>query len=250
MRYFLFLKYKGTRYHGWQRQPGESTVQQVLEEALSLRLKERIAVTGAGRTDTGVHAEFYAAHFDTPQTDLHKNKNFIFSLNRFLPEDIAITGITRVVPDASARYSAISRTYKYRVARQKNPFLTDISLLYTGPLDVDTMNIASGLLTRYSDFASFCRADSDVKTTICRVSEALWIEKEGVLEFTITADRFLRNMVRAISGTLLDIGKGKRSGSDFAKIIEACDRKAAGQSAPARGLSLTAVIYPDEIFSY
>jgi len=248
MRYFILLSYKGTAFHGWQRQPNAMTVQQMVEQAISLKLGEEIAVTGAGRTDTGVHALCYCAHFDSIRDNLAGDSDFLFGLNSFLPPEVAINHIARVRPDASARYSAISRTYIYRILRKKDPFLADTGWCYTGMLDIESMNLAAHILMEYSDFASFCRSNSDVKTTICRISEAGWSQSSHIIEFKITADRFLRNMVRAIAGTMIEIGQGKTSTDEFRTIIEAGDRTRAGQSAPAHGLLLSDIKYPPEIF--
>ncbi|MFO7574920.1 MAG: tRNA pseudouridine(38-40) synthase TruA [Bacteroidales bacterium] len=248
MRYFIFLSYRGTGFHGWQRQQNAKTVQQLVEEVISLKLGEDITVTGAGRTDTGVHALHYCAHFDSEREDLEGDGDFLFGMNSFLPPEVAIDRIARVSPDASARYSAISRTYIYRILRKKDPFLADTAWCYTGILDIESMNRAALILMKYSDFASFCRSNSDVKTTICRISEAIWTQSGHILEFKITADRFLRNMVRAIAGTMIEIGQGKTSTDEFRGIIEAADRTRAGQSAPAHGLLLADIKYPAEIF--
>lgn len=248
MRYFIYLSFKGTRYHGWQRQPGSVSVQEVLENVLTLKLGEETAVTGAGRTDTGVHALTYCAHFDCNSGTLVDSDNLIHRLNRFLPDDIAIERIVPVRPEASARFSAIARTYIYRILRKKEPFGTETGWHVFGDLDLEAMNRAALLLLQFSDFASFCRSNSDVKTTICRVSEAVWSQEGDILEFRIRADRFLRNMVRAITGTMVDIGQGKTTVEEFRAIIEAKDRTLAGQSAPARGLFLAGIEYPSEIF--
>jgi tRNA pseudouridine38-40 synthase len=248
MRYFIHLNFKGSRYHGWQRQPGSPSVQELLERVFSLKLGEEISVTGAGRTDTGVHALNYYAHFDSLHEDLGNNPDFIYQLNSFLPPDIAICRIIKVQPDASARFSAISRTYIYRVVRQKDPFHTETGWYIFGDLDISSMNLASSMLLEYNDFASFCRSHTDVKTTLCKISEAYWSQTEHILEFRITADRFLRNMVRALTGSMIDIGQGRSDINNFRSIIEAKDRKMAGQSAPARGLFLAGVEYPVEIF--
>lgn len=250
MRYFIFLSYKGTGFHGWQRQPKAKTVQQLIEQVISLKLGEEIAVTGAGRTDTGVHALNYCAHFESERTDLAGDDDFLFSLNSFLPPEVAIDKIARVRPDASARYSALSRTYIYRILRKKDPFLADTGWCYTGMLDIESMNRAAHILMEYNDFASFCRSNSDVKTTLCSISKAEWSQSRHILEFKITADRFLRNMVRAIAGTMIEIGQGKTSTDEFRSIIEAGDRTRAGQSAPAHGLMLADIKYPQEIFIF
>lgn len=248
MRYFIFLSYRGTNYHGWQRQPRSMTVQQLLEEVLSAKLREPIAVTGAGRTDTGVHALIYCAHFDSLRDDLAGNVDFIFSLNRFLPDDVAADRIVTVRPDANARYSATERTYIYRIVRRKDPFNTETGWYLSGELDIGAMNDAAEMLTEYKDFASFCRTKTDVRTTLCEVTSAQWTETGNILEFRITSDRFLRNMVRAITGSMIDIGQKKMSLAEFQAVIEARNRTKAGQSAPAHGLFLAGIEYPPEVF--
>jgi len=224
-------------------------VQEVLEKVLTLKLGWKISVTGAGRTDTGVHALTYCAHFDVPADFKTISGSLIHRLNRFLPDDIAIERIVPVRGDANARFSATSRTYIYRISRKKEPFSTETSWHVFGDLDIEAMNNAAVLLLQYDDFASFCRTNTDVKTTICKVSEAVWSQKEDMLEFKIKADRFLRNMVRAITGTMVDIGQGKNTVEDFRAIIEAKDRTLAGQSAPAQGLFLAGIEYPGEVFN-
>jgi len=247
-RYFIRLCYKGTKYHGWQIQPNSSTVQEVLNKDLSLILNEQIEVTGAGRTDTGVHAKVFYAHFDSSVNDLHTEPNLVFKLNGILPKDIAVKEILKVKPDAHARFDAISRTYEYHITRIKDPFLTDLAHFIYGDLDFESMQKAATLLTEVSDFTSFSKVDSDVKTNICKVYQALWsIDSEKII-FTITADRFLRDMIRAIVGTLLDIGFGRTTINDFPNIIEKKDRSAAGNSVPAKGLFLADIQYPPDIF--
>jgi len=247
-RYFIFLSYRGTSYHGWQLQPDSITVQQVLDNALSLVLGEAVSTTGAGRTDTGVHALFFCAHFDSIAPELCEKKNLIFRLNNFLPEDISVSALRRVRPDANARYSAISRTYKYFVTRTKDPFFNGSSWFLHGKMDVEAMNQACLILLRHSDFTSFSKLHSGSKTNICRIYDAFWKEEDLRLVFTIRADRFLRNMVRAIVGTLINIGFGKISQDQFEAVINARDRCKAGTSAPARGLFLADIEYPPEIF--
>ncbi|MDX9928610.1 MAG: tRNA pseudouridine(38-40) synthase TruA [Bacteroidales bacterium] len=249
MRYFIFLSYRGTNFHGWQRQPASMSVQQLLEETLAIKLGEAVTVTGAGRTDAGVHAMRYCAHFDTLRDDLAGNNDFIRSLNGLLPSDVAVEEIRRVQPDASARYSAISRTYIYRIVRRKNPFHTETGWFMPVSADVDQMNMACKILMEYTDFASFQKSNSSAKTTTCRIMEAGWSQTDDFLEFRITADRFLRNMVRAITGTMIDVGRGKISPGQFRDIVEARDRTRSGQSAPAKGLFLAAINYPSEIFT-
>lgn len=243
-RYFLQLSYKGTNYHGWQIQPNAISVQEVLEKTLSTVLRETVEVVGAGRTDTGVHASFFVLHFDL-NNELNNLKNLVYKLNSLLPTDIAIQKIWQVENNLHARFSAVSRTYKYYISTKKNPFKTDTSFKYLLPLEVDKMNEAARILAEYEDFTSFSRLHTDVKTNNCKILWAEWEVLNTQLIFTIKADRFLRNMVRAIVGTLLEVGKGKLSLSDFRKIIEAKDRAAAGASAPAKGLFLVEVEYPE-----
>ena len=247
-RYFMFLSFEGTNYHGWQIQPNAFTVQQTLENALSLILSEKITSIGAGRTDAGVHAAMFCLHFDSQRNDIDSDKKLIFRLNNFLPDDIAIKSICKVIPEANARFSAISRTYKYYILKTKNPFKQLWSWHINYPLNVSLMNTACNILKEYSDFTSFSRLHSDAKTNICSISSAEWIENDSEITFSITSNRFLRNMVRAIVGTMVDLGSGKISVEDFKKIIEAKDRCKAGKSAPAKGLFLTDINYPNSIF--
>lgn len=247
-RYFIFIAYKGTSYHGWQLQPNAVTVQKILDEALSTILEEKILTTGAGRTDTGVHASTFCAHFESLFTDLDERKNLLFKLNRYLPKDISVSVIRKVLPDAHARFSAVSRTYRYFISTIKDPFREESAWYIHGNLDVPMMNRACAILIRESDFTSFSRLHSDNKTNICRIYSAAWEVKGNVIEFTIRADRFLRNMVRAIVGTMVEIGNGKMTLDDFTNVILARDRCRAGKSAPAKALFLTDIEYPDEIF--
>ena len=243
-RYFVQLSFKGTHYHGWQIQLNAHSLQEVIEEAFSTLLREEIAVVGAGRTDAGVHASFFVLHFDSEKDGVDPEK-LVFRLNRFLPPDIAVQKIWKVPPYAHARFGAVSRTYQYYISRRKDPFRTETSYSYTGFLDVEKMNAAAELLLEYSDFTSFSRLHTDVKTNRCKIYKAFWSREKDQLVFTIQADRFLRNMVRAIVGTLLDVGKGKRTVTGFREIIGQKDRSAAGASAPARGLFLVDVEYPE-----
>lgn len=247
-RYFIFISYKGTSYHGWQLQPNSVTVQKIMDEALSTVLGEKILTTGAGRTDTGVHASFFCAHFESEPTKLNSHKDLIFKLNRYLPKDISVSSIRGVVPDAHARFSAISRTYNYYITRKKDPFREESAWFIHGELDIRAMNEACRILMEYNDFTSFSKLHSDNKTNICKISFAEWHEEANSLIFTIRADRFLRNMVRAIVGTMVEVGSGKLTLSGFREIIIAMDRGKAGKSAPAKGLFLTDVEYPVEIF--
>ena len=242
-RYFIQLSFKGTRYHGWQIQPNAVSVQEVVEKAISTILRQEIKATGAGRTDAGVHASFYVLHFDV----LHPIDNpdkLIYRLNSFLPSDIAFQRCWKVPPEAHARFSALSRTYQYFITLKKDPFTTETECYIQNRPDVEKMNEAAKILGDYTDFTSFSRLHTDVKTNICQISKAQWKEENSRLIFTITADRFLRNMVRAVVGTLLDVGKGKTTSDEFRQIIELRDRAAAGTSAPAHGLFLVDVEYP------
>lgn len=245
-RYFVRLSYKGTAYHGWQIQPNAITVQETLQKAFSLLLKEDIAVIGAGRTDTGVHAINYFAHFELIN-GIDDLKQLVFKLNRFLKNDIAVHAVFPVKEDIHARFSAISRTYEYRIHRKKNPFLTDTSLYMYENLDFEAVNSAAKILFDYKDFTSFSKLHTDTKTNFCKIIRAECIQRGEQYIFIIEADRFLRNMVRAITGTLLDVGRKKISENDFRKIIESKNRSAAGVSVPAHGLFLTEIKYPENI---
>jgi len=243
MRYFVQLSYSGTNYHGWQFQPNAITVQEVLEKAFSTLLQQKISITGAGRTDTGVHASYFIAHFnvDTPIGDLVKLQ---FRLNSFLPKDIAIQRIFEVPDDFHARFSALSRTYEYRVSVVKDPFLNNYSHRLHGSFDFEAMNRVAKSLFDYTDFTSFSKLHTDTFTNNCDIMQAEWTYKDNQHIFTIKADRFLRNMVRAITGTLFEVGKGKISEKDFCNIIEAKCRQKAGVSVPAQALFLTGIEYP------
>ena len=244
MRYILQLNYKGTRFNGWQRQKNAIGVQQVIEAKLKILLKEKIEITGAGRTDTGVHAHFYVAHFDTKK-NISDKYTFLKRLNGLLPQDIAIEFIKEIDAEFHSRYSALQRTYHYYIHTAKNPFLNEFSVFSHYNLDVEKMNEASKLLLDYQDFASFHKTNSSQKTTICTVYEAYWSNENTRLRFRITANRFLRTMVRTIVGTLIDVGRGKFSVSDFRRIIEAKNRKVASLAAPPEGLFLVDVVYPE-----
>lgn len=247
-RYFIQLSYKGTNYHGWQIQPNAISVQEVIEKTLTTVLRQKIEIVGAGRTDTGVHASFFVLHFDVNE-ELNGLENLVYKLNSLLPTDIAIQKIWQVANDLHARFNAVSRTYKYYISTKKNPFKADTSFKYLLPIDIGKMNEAARILAEYEDFTSFSRLHTDVKTNNCKILWAEWEVLNTQLIFTIKADRFLRNMVRAIVGTLLEVGKGKLSLNDFRKIIETKDRAAAGASAPAKGLFLVDVEYPEEILN-
>jgi tRNA pseudouridine38-40 synthase len=244
-RYFLQLSYKGTNYHGWQIQPNAISVQEVIEDALSKILRQKIAVIGAGRTDTGVHASYFILHFDM-EGEIPEKLDVVYKLNSFLPHDIAVQKVWKVSDDLHARFSATSRTYRYFISRKKDVFGDDTTCKYLKPLNVDKMNEAAQTLFLYKDFTSFSRLHTDVKTNNCVVMHAEWKELGERLIFEVKADRFLRNMVRAIVGTLLEVGKGKLSVEQFKQIIEQKDRGAAGASAPAQGLFLVHIEYPKQ----
>ena len=242
MRYFVRFSYRGTNYHGSQTQPNGISVQQVMEQAFTTILRAPILLTFAGRTDAGVHAEEMWAHLDAGCT-MHNTQVLVDRLNSLLPHDIAVQEIRPVEDDMHARFSAKSRTYEYRITTRKDPFGEGLRTRVAPGLDYDKMNEAAQLLLGRHDFASFCRVHTDVKTTFCTISEAYWNNEV----FTITADRFLRNMVRAIVGTLMEVGRGKMSVADIAVVIEQHNRCAAGQSAPAQGLYLTHITYNFEV---
>jgi tRNA pseudouridine38-40 synthase len=246
LRYFIEIAYKGTAYHGWQRQENAISIQQTIEEALSKILNQPIEITGSGRTDTGVHALQQFIHFDT-EKELEEYA-YKHKLNAILPFDISVQSIRKVKPDAHARFDAVSRSYEYRIYYEKNPFLKNLGYFFNQPLDINLMNQAANLLYEYEDFQCFSKVKTEVNNFICHISNAQWQEgTEGVV-FHITANRFLRGMVRAITGTLLEIGTGKTTIDDFRKIIASKDRSQAGRSVPADGLFLNHISYPKEIF--
>ena len=247
MRYFITFSYDGTSFHGSQTQPNGITVQETMESAFATILRSPVPLTFAGRTDAGVHAEAMVAHFD-----FEKNlpANFAARLNNLLPPSIAIRSIVPVRDDAHARFDATARTYHYRITTRKDPFTYLTHTRVAPGLDIEAMNTAAQHLIGTHDCASFCRTHTDVKTTICTVTEARWTRKnEDEAIFVITADRFLRNMVRAVVGTLFEVGRGRLTESQFVDIIAAHDRCKAGHSAPAEGLSLIDIRYPDNIYS-
>ncbi|MBT8238043.1 MAG: tRNA pseudouridine(38-40) synthase TruA [Croceitalea sp.] len=246
MRYFIQFSYFGKAYHGWQNQPNAITVQEVMEKAFSTLLRDNISLVGAGRTDAGVHAQDMFAHFDVE--DSLDCSDLANRLNSFLPEDIAIAQIKKVKDGAHARFDALSRTYEYWLVQHKNPFYTDNACEFLRPLNVDAMNHAAQILMEYDDFECFSKSNTDVKTFICQLKGAVWQKQKDKLVFTITADRFLRNMVRAIVGTLLDVGTGKIQVEKVRDIVLSRDRGQAGVSVPAKGLYLTQIKYPHEIF--
>lgn len=242
MRYFIEFAYNGKKYFGFQIQPDAISVQEILNKALHTLLRESIEIVGAGRTDSGVHATQMFAHFDS--SIIPDKKQFIHRLNSFLPKDIVIYNMHEVSTTAHARFDATSRTYEYHIHTYKNPFMHEGSWYVQQPLNIQLMNEAAKILLEYEDFECFSKVHTDVKTFICKITEAYWTQEDTKLKFTITADRFLRNMVRAIVGTLINIGLEKITLTDFRKIIESKNRSQAGFSVPAHGLYLVRVNYP------
>ncbi|MFD1293478.1 tRNA pseudouridine(38-40) synthase TruA [Lutibacter holmesii] len=247
LRYFLEIAYKGTNYHGWQLQPNVVTVQELVNEAISTIVRLPINVVGAGRTDSGVHAAQIFAHFDVDEAlDLTQ---FSYKVNALLPADIVVSNCVKTVIDAHARFTALSRSYEYHVYLGRNPFAIETAWqLNNKKLNVSKMNEAAQFLLTYTNFKCFSRSNTNVHTYNCDVSKAVWKQDGKSLVFHITANRFLRNMVRAIVGTLVDVGDGKTSLEEFKQIIESKNRCNAGTSAPAQGLFLTEVTYPKTIF--
>jgi tRNA pseudouridine38-40 synthase len=247
LRYFLDIAYNGTNYHGWQVQQNAHTVQGELEAALSKLLRQPLGVIGSGRTDTGVHAEQQLVHLDWEGAlDLDQLQ---FRLNAMMPPDIAVKNIFPVHPKAHARFSATARSYEYRISRRKNPFLQKLCYVNPRPLDVGAMNSAAAMMLDWEDFECFSKVHTEVKHFRCTIQEARWAEEGERLTFYITANRFLRNMVRAIVGTLLEVGQQRMSLSGFREVLESHDRSRAGRSAPAQGLFLTRVEYPEKIYT-
>lgn len=246
MRYFFEIMYDGTHYSGWQNQINAVGVQQIVEESLSKLLREKVAIVGSGRTDAGVHCKQQFFHLDTEKKVVPEE--LIIRLNSFLPKDIAIGSIKPVRPDAHARYDARERSYQYWITTKKNPLLTGHAFYFFRNVDVDLMNQAASLLLGEHDFASFSKVKTDVNHFRCTIKKALWIRKGDLLIFQITANRFLRGMVRAVVGTLLDVGSKKISIKEFQAIIQSKDRKKAGMNVPAEGLYLTKVKYPAGVF--
>jgi len=246
-RYFIYFSYNGTHYHGWQNQPNGISVQEMLEKALSTVLRTDTQVVGAGRTDSGVHARLMVAHFNAstlPDLLLFSNK-----LNSILPNDIAVYKVVKVTENAHARFDAISRRYEYHLVTEKSVFRNGLAARFANRIDFDKMNEAAALLPGYTDFTSFSKLHTDVKTNNCKIMQAEWIqEDETTWVFTVKADRFLRNMVRAIVGTLVEVGRGKMSIEEFRKVIELKDRCKAGASVPGHALFLVDIEYPAETF--
>ncbi len=246
MRYFFEIAYKGTPYNGWQSQQNATGVQAVVEDALSKLLRAEIKIVGSGRTDTGVHCEQQFFHSDIEKP--FDAPNLILRMNSLLPKDISIHSIRKVKPDASARYNAVERTYQYRITRRKDPFMEEFAWHYFKPADIKTMNKVASLLLGEHDFECFSKVKTDVNHFVCEIKKATWEERDQKLEFTITANRFLRGMVRAIVGTLLDVGSGKITVNQFQEIMKSKDRKKAGANVPPHGLYLTNVKYTKTIF--
>jgi tRNA pseudouridine38-40 synthase len=246
MRYILDISYKGTGYHGWQIQANAHSVQAELNNALEKILRKKVETIGSGRTDTGVHAEQQIVQFDWEEP--LDTKQLMYKLNLVLPFDISVQWISRVKDNFSARFDARARTYEYRIVRKKEVFSRELALYLTAPLDVELMNKASEVLLSYNDFQCFSKYKTNVDHFLCDMFVAKWEEKGDWLIFTIKANRFLRGMVRAIVGTLLEVGTGKMNLSEFEKVIESKDRKFAGIAVPAKGLFLTKVDYPSELF--
>lgn len=245
MRYFVEFSYDGTPYHGWQQQPNALSVQQVMEEAFSLLLGESVQLTAAGRTDTGVHARHMVAHFDITRDDL--GDEWVAKLNSYLPQAIAVKQFTQVPEEAHARFDALERCYEYIVIQHKDPFQDHGAYYIRKHLNIGAMNEGAGHLIGIQDFACFSKSNTDVKTFICDVRHAAWVQEKDRLVFRICADRFLRNMVRAIVGTLLDVGSGKGQPADVKTIIKSGKRSEAGPSVPAKGLYLVGISYPETL---
>ncbi len=245
MRYFIELSYNGKDYHGWQNQPNAISVQQFVEEALSTLLKRKVSVVGAGRTDAGVHALQLFAHFDEDTTI--ETKTFVYKLNAILPKTIVVNEVFKVKPEAHARFDALSRSYLYRIALKKNVFSYDYAHYVKPKLDLEAMKTATKILFEYTNFECFSKTKTNVKTFNCNIMKANWEINANELQFTITADRFLRNMVRAIVGTLLNVGTGKLKPEDLHDIIKSKNRGKAGTSVPGFALYLTKVTYPETI---
>ena len=242
MRYFVTLSYDGTRYHGWQIQPNGDSIQERLQGALSTLLRAEISVTGAGRTDAGVHARMMVAHFDYEEA--LDGQQLCYKLNRLLPYDISVQKVEQVADDLHARFSATSRTYHYYIHTVKDPFSRAYSCELHYPLDFKKMNEAAAMLLNYEDFGAFCKSGADVKTTLCQVTAAEWHQTSpSTWYFEITANRFLRNMVRAVVGTLVDVGRGRLSLEEFQKVIEGKRRTEAGESMPGNALFLEDIKY-------
>lgn len=244
-RYFIEIAYNGTAYHGWQIQKNARSVQEAINKALSAVCRQEVGTLGCGRTDTGVHARQLFAHFDLPEKAKEiEAPQFLFSLNSLLPYDISAKQIYRVAPDAHARFDAVSRSYEYHIHFSKDPFKHNLSWMLRNIPDMTLMNEAAGILPEYRDFSCFSKSNTQTYTNNCTITQAGWEQTEDGMIFRISADRFLRNMVRAIVGTLIKVGRQEIEAADIRKIIESRNRSRAGESVPACGLYLTRVIYP------
>lgn len=243
-KYFIELSYRGTNYHGWQIQPNAITVQEILDKALSTFFRQKVETLGCGRTDTGVHASQFFAHFEVLIPATINHDKFIQSINSILPFDISIKRIIETNAEAHARFDAVLRSYEYHIHYFKNPFLHDLSWLVRDKLDLNLMNEAAAGLLHYTDFSCFSKSNTQVFTNNCKISRAEWVETDNGVVFHISADRFLRNMVRAIVGTMVEIGHEKIPPASIHNIIESKNRSNAGASVPACGLYLTTVKYP------
>ena len=246
MRYFIQLSYDGTKYSGWQTQHNAVAVQQVVTHCLSTLLGTEVECVGSGRTDAGVHARVQVVHVDMGLK--HEPEEFLYRLNSLLPHDIAAHWVKPVRPEAHARFDAESRSYEYHIHQKKDPFKTNYSYLFRSELDVDAMNKTAALMLTWKDFQSFSKVKTDVKHFDCDIFEACWRRENDSLVFYVSANRFLRGMVRAVVGTLLEAGQGRLSQAEFKEILESRDRKSAARNVPAEGLFLTNVTYPEEIY--
>lgn len=246
-RYFIRLAFDGTQYHGWQIQENANTVQQEITAALSVIIKMPVEITGCGRTDTGVHASEFYAHFET-ETELSNTDKLVYKLNALLPDSIIVFFIKKVDAKLHARFSATKRTYKYFINKTRNPFNKSFEYVLHRDFDIEAMNTACKVLMKYSDFSCFSKSHTEVNNNICKITEAYWVYSGSQLVFTITANRFLRNMVRAIVGTMFEIGSEKIGLTEFRRILEKGNRSDAGASVPAMGLFLHKVTYPDGSF--
>lgn len=246
-RYFIKLSFDGSRYHGWQQQDNAISVEHKINEALTTILRQEVKITGCGRTDAGVHAKEFYAHFET-ERPIEAGEKMVYNLNSLLPDDIVIDNIFKVKPDAHARFSAVKRTYQYVINSRRDPFTQDYEYFFFRKLDVGQMNQACDILMEHKDFSCFSKTHTQVNNFFCTIYEAWWETQDSRYIFTITANRFLRNMVRAIVGTMLDVGLHKTDLEEFRNIIEKGSRSDAGMSVAAKGLFLTRVEYPEDIF--
>jgi len=246
-RYFIKLSFDGSRYHGWQQQKNALSVEHKINDVLNTILRQEVKITGCGRTDAGVHAKEFYLHFDT-EKPIEAGEGLVYNLNSLMPDDIVIDQIFKVKPDAHARFSAVKRTYQYFINSKRNPFTKDYEYFFFRKLDTVLMNEACKILMEHKDFSCFSKTHTQVNNFFCTIYEARWETQDSRYIFTITANRFLRNMVRAIVGTMLDVGLHKTDLNEFKDIIEKGSRSGAGMSVAAQGLFLTAVEYPEGIF--